>query len=588
MFVGKISEVTGTRIKAEVQNNMPPWFVIDKNIIPAPHINSYVKTKVGLETVLLQVTGERKALDKDGASSESNILELEVRGYLDNGKFLSGIRMLPIVGAEIETVDQTDLNILYDTDENSIDVGANIFDSANRVSLKINSLIPQHIGIFGNTGSGKSNTVAKLLKEYINKIPNESQNAKIIIFDLNNEYGSNSVIRDGVGKRVYKLSTHKQFDEISEEEKIPFDFNELSADNLCTIFNVTEITQQPVVRSTWRKIKDPEYINNFETNIRNAIYRIIRNAKVQIFRTLNYYAHEYIKGLDAISYNAWNNSGFYIDPPAKTRQYMNNFERAKEELEQIICIKPPKTWIKKFYLELIIQIANSSESGTNFEHIQPLIPRGNQIVQDLTKIFRDPTSKDKKIPDLKEKLIVIQLGNTNTKIRELIPSLFSEMLFQSAVSVKKDEKVKKITTIVVDEGHNLLAKPTDDAFNRSHKNTLRVFERIIKEGRKFGMYLLISSQRPSDISETITSQLHNYFIHRLVNPNDIEKIRRTVSFMGDNSLKMMSNLGQGECIISGPALDVPQFVQVDELDAESKPNSDDVVLFGENGIFGNS
>ena len=99
------------------------------------------------------------------------------------------------------------------------------------------------------------------------------------------------------------------------------------------------------------------------------------------------------------------------------------------------------------------------------------------------------------------------------------------------------------------------------------------------------MFLCLASQRPSDISSTITSQIHNYFIHKLVNPNDIERIRKTVSFMGETSLSMLSVLGQGECIISGPSLYMPQYVYIDQLDEPSRPNSNDIQLFGDNGIL---
>lgn len=166
----------------------------------------------------------------------------------------------------------------------------------------------------------------------------------------------------------------------------------------------------------------------------------------------------------------------------------------------------------------------------------------------------------------------------------MLPSLIAELLMRRASENKGDGTPKEVVTLVIDEAHNLLgydAAQTDVV----HDNTLRVFERVIKEGRKFGVFLCLASQRPSDISSTITSQIHNYFIHKLVNPNDIERIRKTVSFMGETSLSMLSVLGQGECIISGPSLYMPQYVYIDQLDEPSRPNSNDIQLFGDNGIL---
>ena len=105
---------------------------------------------------------------------------------------------------------------------------------------------------------------------------------------------------------------------------------------------------------------------------------------------------------------------------------------------------------------------------------------------------------------------------------------------------------------------------------------LEVFEEIIKEGRKFGCFLTISSQRPSDISPTLISQLHNYFIHRLVNDEDLYTIRKSVAFLDKSKQEMIPILSQGQCICSGLAFDFPVIVQVDELDDKNKPDSKDL------------
>lgn len=181
-------------------------------------------------------------------------------------------------------------------------------------------------------------------------------------------------------------------------------------------------------------------------------------------------------------------------------------------------------------------------------------------------------------------IAVIQLGDVDAGSREMLPSLLAELVMRDAAKKKGDGVPALITTLVVDEAHNLLDYDSEQS-DLVHDNTLRVFERVIKEGRKFGVFLCLASQRPSDISPTITSQIHNYFIHKLVNPNDIERIRKTVSFMGEGSLAMLSALGQGECIISGPSLYMPQYVYIEQLNKDNQPNSSDLQLFGSGEIL---
>ena len=107
---------------------------------------------------------------------------------------------------------------------------------------------------------------------------------------------------------------------------------------------------------------------------------------------------------------------------------------------------------------------------------------------------------------------------------------------------------------------------------------LETFEEIIKEGRKFGMFLTLSSQRPADISPTIVSQIHNFFIHRLVNDRDLFLIDNTISTLDSMSRSMIPNLSRGCCVITGTAFELPMLLQVDELQKEKQPDSNDVNL----------
>ncbi|TOB02928.1 nucleotidyltransferase, partial [Vibrio parahaemolyticus] len=100
-----------------------------------------------------------------------------------------------------------------------------------------------------------------------------------------------------------------------------------------------------------------------------------------------------------------------------------------------------------------------------------------------------------------------------------------------------------------------------------------------KEGRKFGMFLTLSSQRPADISPTIMSQIHNFFIHRLVNDKDLFLIDNTISTLDRMSKSLIPNLSKGACVVTGTAFDLPIVIQVDYIEnKESRPASDDVDL----------
>lgn len=180
-------------------------------------------------------------------------------------------------------------------------------------------------------------------------------------------------------------------------------------------------------------------------------------------------------------------------------------------------------------------------------------------------------------------IAIIQLANVNRDMIELIPSMLTNQLFNHQVSIKQGERANEIINIVVDEAHNLLYEDNTDS--RHIKITLEAFERAIKEGRKFGVYLWISSQRPSDISQAIISQMHNYFIHKLVNPYDLNRIRKAVAFLDENAMNALTVLESGECVISGTGVNMPCFVKVKQLEKQYRTNSENIKLFGEKGIF---
>lgn len=107
---------------------------------------------------------------------------------------------------------------------------------------------------------------------------------------------------------------------------------------------------------------------------------------------------------------------------------------------------------------------------------------------------------------------------------------------------------------------------------------LEVFEEIIKEGRKFGVFMTIASQRPSDISSTIISQLHNYFIHRLMNERDIQQVSNTISYLDKVSVESLPILSTGVCVLAGQLAEMPIIVQIDRIEEKNKPQNETINL----------
>ena len=133
--VGRIIEVNGLKIKAKLFELLPPYLTMNGKRESSPKINAYVKTKIGIDTIICQVDGEYSVEKEDKV--DSHYLDLSVKGYLDNGTFIQGLRVLPIVSANIELLEEYDLRCIY-SDKNNFDLelGHDIFDE-RKINFKI-------------------------------------------------------------------------------------------------------------------------------------------------------------------------------------------------------------------------------------------------------------------------------------------------------------------------------------------------------------------------------------------------------------------------------------------------------------------
>jgi len=220
-------------------------------------------------------------------------------------------------------------------------------------------------------------------------------------------------------------------------------------------------------------------------------------------------------------------------------------------------------------LQLIGDLINGY---VQFEHIQPLLKRIEASLDSLRKVLviqQEP---------LEEKLLtVISLRRCKNEIKKVLPLLLAKHYYNShkdTVATPPDKTVH----LIIDEAHNILSEQSTRESESWKDYRLEQFEEIIKEGRKFGVFITIASQRPADISPTIVSQLHNFFIHRLVNDRDLFLIDNTITTLDSLSRSLIPNLAQGCCVVTGTAFDLPMVLQVDRLAREKQPASEDVDL----------
>ncbi len=602
--IGGIVEVDGIYAKVGMYNETnDAEFIWNGEILTGPKVGAYLTINQGMVKIIATVSSE-KIIDNQNNVGDNDydntfskntinrIISLKVKGVINNNRFSISSEYVPMIGNVVSLTTKKELNIIYGLSTNTdvVLIGKSLLEEYP-INLPINSIFASHIGIFGNTGSGKSNTLHKLYLELFKSsyLKNISSVSQFYVIDFNGEYTQeNQFGLSDKYKRIFKVNTRndKKRDRIPIKKDYLFD-----ADILSILFDARPATQVPFLRNALKifneDIKDEKTFANLEIGL---LKRIIQEHKSVSSDSLNNWiiaAKELgIDGnlLNALSLHFRIDYG-NLDVRSEDKQSILDGEQISPEGLEILKIEDIQNQLIEKY-EKLSQIRKlksflefqrvyvSAWKSTNIEHINPLFKRIETSILSLEKVIEI-------VDDVKDKykmVNIISLLDANQEITRLIPMLISKMIYdEQKNNVSNDGEVKRTTHLIIDEAHNIL----NSQFRRNGDDwqdyRLSIFEEIIKEGRKFGFYLTLASQRPADISPTIMSQLHNYFIHRLVNENDLEMLKNTMPTLDKYSFDMIPNLGQGEAVITGNSIKVPLLIKVNKEEV-IKPNSDDVIL----------
>jgi DNA helicase HerA-like ATPase len=157
-------------------------------------------------------------------------------------------------------------------------------------------------------------------------------------------------------------------------------------------------------------------------------------------------------------------------------------------------------------------------------------------------------------------------------MKKTVPLLLAKKIYEDHKRLGEGHSLN----LIIDEAHNILSRESFRESESWKDYRLETFEEIIKEGRKFGVFVTIASQRPNDISHTITSQAHNYFIHRLINEKDLQSIASAVSYIDKLTEESIPTLPTGTCIFSGIAGQMPLKLAIKPPEEQLQPRSSTV------------
>ncbi|CDU06682.1 nucleotidyltransferase [Vibrio cyclitrophicus] len=586
--VGEVIAVRGTQVTLRIydESSLETMFHDGKKY-KGVSIREYIGIKRGFCLIVCIVEGEY--LDEKRFELEDNkiqyIRKVEAKpiGYFEQSKFKDGIKLMPMIKDKAYLLNESQVvSVFSQGTDGTFNIGKMLKEELP-VSLPWNKVFNSHVGIFGNTGSGKSNTLTRLYAELFSNFEEKLKGkSQFLLIDFNGEYTGNQLIQNPENKKSFNLSTGKK-----TGDNLPLSSAQIwNTEILALLFQATANTQTPFLNRVLEKRKAQQGdADKFKDHVIGTFYTCLVNLAnnkeclIQLKVIAEHLKHTQL--IDKLSKFDWFdkdvNKAQYVIKSAPYWEFFGSREGFDKNLRPILD-RLDTTKIDAFD-ELIVRInvqilRDLSYEKIQLEHIQPLLRRVESAVNDLRKIFnvKEHVGDDFKL------LNVVSLRGCNQSTKKIVPLLLAKMFYQEHRD-NVGTSVKNTLHFIIDEAHNILSQQS----NREHESwkdyRLEMFEEIIKEGRKFGMFLTLSSQRPADISPTIMSQLHNFFIHRLVNDKDLFLIDNTISTLDRMSKSLIPNLSKGACVVTGTAFDLPIVMQVDYIEnKESRPDSDDVDL----------
>ena len=601
--IGEVSSVGGREVSVRVdQEKNRSHILYQGELLSNVSVGGYVKLIKGFNSLIGKI--EKEYVKEDKATSQSSeyiqaeerfirFLSVKMLGYFSGDKYRKGIKELPLIGNECILLDAEEYQKIHSfahEDECTIRLGALMTDERVSIDVSVDRLFASHIGIFGNTGSGKSHTLATLYKNLFRKFGDQKafqENARFILFDFNGEYANATTITPL--KKVYNLSTKSD-----QADRIQLSSEDILTPELFFILaSATEKTQQPFIKRMLR-LYQRVYSKGDPTAYTQAILKDLLGRVVVMKDSQNgALILDYMKAIlideeaEGVNFSdiKWHTRDkyFYFQVAGGDKEFFESnklnvvektsFYKAiggyKEEADFIDRV------IKFLYIQLIKDLI---ENRAQNEHVAPAINKLKSLRNEFSKVFSIPT--DIETPNLWEEgkpLAVINMSKVSVSMKKLIPLLLSYKYYQEHKN-KKSDVVTSSLNIIIDEAHNILSYDSTRESQDWKDFRLETFEEIIKEGRKFGVFLTIASQRPSDISATIISQLHNYLIHRLINNRDLEMVEKAIAYLDKISIESLPILPAGACVLSGIMADLPLILQVDPLSKEEQPESQTIAL----------
>jgi len=600
--IGKLISVSQRELVVEISSGTGNYVNTIDGIRFVGEVGSYVSIYDIGRTIIGEITGvvEKPEMSEIRYAKPNSRRQVYIGliGEIVSDKFCFGVSKMPLIFSEVSIISEKSLRTMLEVADDEFEVcegktratllpiGKSVIFPDYDVKINIDKFFGFHFAVFGNTGAGKSNTIASIIQEIYKKNNYAAKGSKFVFIDSNGEYEKAFA---ELHERNHDISI-KAFiatEDDAIENKLEIPVWALSADDWSILLHATEKTQVPILKRAIELARiffDP---TNTDESVKN---HVLASTLIGILNSSDSSPSKSDKlksvlttfHTDSLSLSTRITSSITLQNAvevnygqlaevSKTIEYLSGL--VKNDIGDLLPRGAQVTYsIQDFYQA--VQFATLYEGSISSQRIQEytstLITR-LQALQDsiqgriLTKTSFN--SVDDYVADIlgDNQLVNIDVSLLDDASAEVVAKVFAKLLLDYVK--QREQKADMPINFVIEEAHRFIRNETN--YGPIGYN---IFERIAKEGRKYGLLLGISSQRPSELSKTVVSQCSNYIIHRVQNPDDLQYIQKMVPYINHSMIERLTYLQTGHGLVFGTAINLPTLTEFPE--AVPKPDSE--------------
>ncbi len=531
----------------------------------------------------------------------ADTIKIRFLGELADGQFVGGVLRKPNLTARTRIITPEELKIIMgEKKDGSLLLGMSPLYENMPVMVEINELCSNHMAIFGNTGSGKSYGVARFIQSLFYNPEFVPYKSNFMIFDAYGEYHNAfqniNQINPNYNFKFYTTNP-AQLKEGGELLRIPLWL--LSLDDFALLLNAEKHSQLPIIERMLKLVRVFATDGDISTRYKN---HLIAKAIMDIMYTNQTSAS---KRNDIFSILAsCSTDQFNLEAPVQGLGYVRKFrecfliDTAGQFTESVLITQYITSFIddnlEKYEpsadhyftlddMEKALQFTLISEGLLRNERLYDeaitLKVRLHSIaIGEAKEFFNYPQyiNMENYVASLvtkngkKAQLVNFNLEDADDRIAKTIVKIYSKLLFDFTKRLNVRASIP--FHIVLEESHRYVQNDSDN-FLLGYN----IFERIAKEGRKFGLLLLLISQRPVELSETVISQCTNFLIFKMSHPRDLDYLKKMLPNMSSEIMEKQKSLQPGTCVAFGRAFKIPMIVKMPIPNPEPYSSNADIV-----------